>query len=185
MSDNRERSNAPAHHSDRGATSQFVGFQIAGQDYAFPIGQIQEVLILDRVTQVPQVVDCCDGVSNLRGSIIPIINLRTLFGLEPAPADAETRTIVVNVGERTMGCTVDSVSQVIRVPNENIQPAPEALIAEGADYLVGFAKLESKFVSLLDVDKLLDPAHLDRVRQLALETEPHQSPKARQQERIP
>ncbi|MEM8884741.1 MAG: chemotaxis protein CheW [Planctomycetota bacterium] len=170
MSDERGLPNAPA--GDRSATSQFVGFQIAEQDYAFRIEQIQEILILDRVTRVPQVVECCEGVSNLRGSIIPIINLRILFGLEPKPADAETRTIVVNVGERTMGCTVDSVSQVIRIPNANIQPAPEALIAEGADYLVGFAKLEGRFVSLLDIDKLLDPEHLDRVRQLALDVEP-------------
>ncbi|MHC4938016.1 MAG: chemotaxis protein CheW [Planctomycetota bacterium] len=175
MSDKPGFPNASAPASDQGATSQFVGFQIAEQEYAFRIEQIQEILILDRVTRVPQVVDCCEGVSNLRGSIIPIINLRVLFGLEPKPADAETRTIVVNVGERTMGCTVDSVSQVLRIPNEDIQPAPEALIAEGADYLVGFAKLGGRFVSLLDVDRLLDPQKLDRVRQLALDAEPQDS----------
>ena len=174
MGDKPASSNASVSDSDKGATSQFVGFRIAEQEYAFRIEQIQEILILDRVTRIPQVVDCCEGVSNLRGSIIPIINLRILFGLEAKPADEETRTIVVNVGERTMGCTVDSVSQVIRIPSGNIQPAPEALIAEGADYLVGFAKLEGRFVILLDIDKLLDPEHLDRVRQLALEVEPDQ-----------
>ncbi len=100
--------------------SQCVGFQIADQEYAFKIDQIQEVVILDQVTRVPHVPNYCDGVSNLRGSIIPIINLRTLFGLEPRPSVAEARTIVVNVGERTMGITVDVVSQVISIPEDNI-----------------------------------------------------------------
>ena len=114
-------------------TSQFVGFQIGDQQYAFRIEQIQEIVILDQVTPTPQVADYVEGVSNLRGAIIPIINLRKLFGLEPVAKNSETRTIVVNVGECTMGCTVDSVSQVIRIPDESIQPAPETVTAEGAD----------------------------------------------------
>ena len=146
-------------------SSQFVGFQIADQEYAFRIEQIQEIVILDQVTRTPQVPDYCEGVSNLRGSIIPIINLRRLFGLEARPADSETRTIVVNVKERTMGCTVDMVSQVIRIPEDSIQPAPDTVTADGADYISGFAKLEGRLVVLLDIDRLLDPAQLDRVKQ--------------------
>ena len=174
MVNESEPPNASVTEADKRESSQFVGFQIADQEYAFRIEQFQEIVILDRVTKVPQVLDCCEGVSNLRGSIIPIINLRSLFGLEPRPVDAETRTIVVNVGERTMGCTVDRVSQVIRILTDNIQPAPEALISDGADYLVGFAKLEGRFVMLLDIDRLLDPHQLDRVRKLAVDKEPHQ-----------
>jgi purine-binding chemotaxis protein CheW len=143
-------------------TSQFVGFQIDGQQYAFRIEQIQEIVILDQVTQTPQVADYVEGVSNLRGAIIPIINLRKLFGLDPTPTDAETRTIVVNVGDRTMGCTVDMVSQVIRIPDASIQPAPETVTADGADYISGFAKLEDGLVIILDIDELLNPDKLDR-----------------------
>jgi purine-binding chemotaxis protein CheW len=146
-------------------SSQFVSFQIADQEYAFRIEQIQEIVILDRVTKTPQVPDYCDGVSNLRGSIIPIINLRTLFGLEPKAADAETRTIVVKVSERTMGCTVDTVSQVIRIPEDSIQPAPEQVTAEGANYIVGFAKLEGRLVVVLDINELLDLENLNQIRQ--------------------
>jgi purine-binding chemotaxis protein CheW len=145
-------------------TSQFVGFQLADQEYAFRIEQIQEIVILDQVTRTPQVPDFCEGVSNLRGSIIPIINLRQLFGLEARPADAETRTIVVNVGDRTMGCTVDMVSQVIRIPDESIQPAPETVTRDGADYISGFARLEGRLVILLDIDELFDAERLERVR---------------------
>src|SRR5262245_46347162 len=148
-------------------SSQFVGFQIANQEYAFRIDQIQEIVILQKVTKTPQVPDYVEGVSNLRGSIIPIINLRKLFGLEPKPVDGETRTIVVNVGERTMGCTVDMVSQVMRIPEENIQPAPETVTANGANYIAGFARQNDRLMILLDIDELLDPGKLDQVSQAA------------------
>ncbi|HWB12061.1 MAG TPA: chemotaxis protein CheW [Pirellulales bacterium] len=148
-------------------SSQFVGFQLAGQEYAFRIERIQEIVILKQVTKTPQVPDYVEGVSNLRGSIIPIINLRSLFGLEPRPADSETRTIVVNVGPRTMGCTVDTVSQVMRIPEENIQAAPETVTAAGAHYIAGFARHNGRLMILLDTDELLDPAKLELVSQSA------------------
>lgn len=148
--------------TDKKNMSQFVGFQIDDQRYAFRIEQIREIVILDQVTKTPQVADYVEGVSNLRGAIIPIINLRVLFGLTPKPADEETRTIVVSVGGKLMGCTVDMVSQVIRIPADSIQPAPETVTADGADYIAGFAKLDDQLVVLLDIDELLDPARLDR-----------------------
>lgn len=79
--------------------SQFVGFQIDGQQYAIRIEQIREIVILDQVTQTPQVASYVEGVNTLRGTIISIINLRKLLGLTPKPADSETRTIVVNDGD--------------------------------------------------------------------------------------
>ena len=149
--------------ADNKNSSQFVGFQLDGQQYAFRIEQIQEIVILDQVAQIPQVADYVEGVSNLRGAIIPIINLRKLFGLAPKPTDGDSRTIVVNVGERTMGCTVDMVSQVIRIPAESIQPAPETVTADGNNYISGFAKLDDRLVILLDIDELLNPERLDRI----------------------
>lgn len=155
-------------HAKKQNSSQFVGFQLAGQEYAFRIEQIQEIVILEKVTKTPQVPDYVEGVSNLRGSIIPIINLRKLFGLEIKPPDAETRTIVVNVGHRTMGCTVDMVSQVMRILEENIQPAPETVTANGAHYIAGFARQNGRLLILLDIDELLDPAKLEHVSRAAL-----------------
>ncbi|MFN0050935.1 MAG: chemotaxis protein CheW [Planctomycetales bacterium] len=158
---------APDAATKKKNSSQFVGFELAGQDYAFRIEQIQEIVILEKVTKTPQVPDYVEGVSNLRGSIIPIINLRKLFGLEPRTVDGETRTIVVNVGERTMGCTVDTVSQVIRIPEENIQPAPETVTANGANYIAGFARQNGRLIIILDIDELLDPRKLEQVSQAA------------------
>src|SRR5210317_2029112 len=93
----KSRSAQSAAMSENQHTLQFVGFQIEDQQYAFRIEQIQEIVILDQITPTPQVADYVEGVSNLRGAIIPIVNLRRLFGLDPKPADSETRTIVVNV----------------------------------------------------------------------------------------
>ena len=148
-------------------TLQFVGFTLDGQEYAFRIEQIQEIVILDQVTKTPQVADYVEGVSNLRGTILPIINLRRLFGLEPKEVDEETRTIVVNVGERTMGCTVDRVTKVMRIPTENIQKAPETVTAEGAHYITGFAKVDDRLFVVLDIDELLDPEKLEQVNKAA------------------
>ena len=151
---------SPATTAQRKNSSQFVGFQLVDQEYAFPIEKIQEIVIIDQVTEVPQVPAFVDGVTNLRGTIIPIINLRQLLGLPSKAPDNETRTIVVNVGDRTMGCTVDLVSQVIRIADSDIQAAPATVTADGADYISGFAKLDDRLLVLLDIDRLLDPEKL-------------------------
>jgi purine-binding chemotaxis protein CheW len=143
---------------------QLVGFQVGGQDYAFRIEQIQEIVILRQVTKLPQVPSYVDGVANLRGSIIPIINLRLLFGVEPRPSDENTRTIVVNVGTRIMGCVVDSVSQVIRIPEESIQTAPETVTLGAAHYIHGFARADNRLMIVLNINELLDLNRLQELR---------------------
>lgn len=145
------------------AGAQFVGFEVASQRYIFRIEQIQEIVIPTALTRIPEVPPYVEGVTNLRGTIIPIVNLRLLFGLEPKPIDPETRTVVVNVGPRTIGCTVDSVSRVMRVATDQIQQAPEGVVTGGRRYVEGFARVGEELFILLDVDQLLDPAHLDEV----------------------
>jgi len=147
--------------------SQFVGFRLADQDYAFRIEQIQEIVIPDRITQLPQVPDYIEGVSNLRGTIIPVVSLRRLLNLPAAPVDSETRTIVVNVHPRIIGCTVDSVTQVLRIAPAEILPAPDMLTNDGGSFIDGFAKLDARLVTLLNVPQLLDPTKMDLVRELA------------------
>ncbi len=146
---------------------QFVAFRLGDQSYAFRIAQIEAIVILEQVTKIPQSPEYVEGVSNLRGSIIPIINLRRLFGLEPKAVDAETRTIVVNVGSRTIGCTVDTVSQVVRIEEDSIQPAPDTVTKDGAQYIGGFARINGSLLILIEIDELLAPEKLERISQLA------------------
>ena len=148
-------------------STQFVAFRLSDQDYAFRIEQIQEIVIPDRVTRMPQVPDYIEGVCNLRGTIIPIVNLRRLFALEAKATDEDTRTIVVNLGNKTIGCTVDSVSQVIRVTPEQIQSAPDIVKSDGPSYIFGFARLDTRLFVLLEINELLDPLKMEQVRQVA------------------
>lgn len=144
-------------------SSQVVGFELAGQKYAFRIERIQEIITPGRITAIPEVPAYVAGVSNLRGTIIPVVDLRLLFGLPERTIDADTRTIVVNVGSRIMGCTVDTVSQVIRINADQVHPAPAAVAAGGPRYIEGFARVNDDLLILLDVDNLLDPNTLDDV----------------------
>lgn len=144
-------------------TSQYVGFELAAQKYLCRIERIQEIVIPERVTTIPEVPAYVAGVSNLRGTIIPVIDLRLLFGLPSRPVDADTRTIVVNVGNRVIGCTVDTVSQVIRIPDDRIQPAPETVATGVPRYVEGFARIGEELFILLDTDRLLAPETLDDV----------------------
>ncbi len=157
--------------SGRSGVPQFVGFLIAGQHYLFRIEKIQEIIMPAAVAGVPEVPSYVEGVSNLRGTIIPIINLRSLFGLDHREADVETRTIVVNVGSRTLGCTVDAVSRVMRIPPDQIQPAAEAA-ATTARFVEGFAHVDEDLLILLDVEQLLDPARLDEVHRASIRMPP-------------
>ena len=149
-------------------TSQVVAFQLAGQTYAFRIERIQEIITPGKVTVIPEVPAYVAGVGNLRGTIIPIVNLRLLFGHPDRPLDAASRTIVVNVGPRVMGCTVDSVTQVMRIAADQIHPAPEAVAAGGPRYIEGFVRVHEDLVILLDVGNLLDPALLEGVHAASL-----------------
>lgn len=157
-----------ARSTGHAGSAQFVGFALGGQLYAFRIERIQEIVIPSGVTRIPEVPRYVEGVSNLRGTIIPIVSFRILFGLEPRPVDADTRTIVVNVGTRTIGCSVDSVSRVMRIAPDQIQAAPETVVAAGRRYIDGFARVGEDLFILLDVDQLLDPANLDEVHRLGL-----------------
>src|SRR3974377_703628 len=91
---------------------QLGGFRVENEDYAIAITKIQEIILIKPITRIPQVPDFIEGLINLRGSVIPIVNLRKRFGLVARELDDETRTIVVNVQDKTVGCVVDAVTQV-------------------------------------------------------------------------
>jgi purine-binding chemotaxis protein CheW len=148
--------------------AQFVEFELNDQRYAFPIERIREIVILKNITPMPQVAAYVDGVTNLRGAIIPIINLRVLFGFDAKPVDDETRTIVVNVGEKTMGCTVDAVNQVLRVEKKLIGQAPETVTADDGGSIRGFVKVDERLVIILDVDSLLRLENLEHIKNVNL-----------------
>ena len=158
------RSALPA---DRGTTApdnsviQLVGFRLDNEDYAIAITKIQEIILMKPITRVPQVPDFIEGLINLRGSVIPIVNLRKRFGLSPRDLDDETRIIVVNIHDKTVGCIVDAVTQVMRIGRDQIQPPPLGIMAISQHYLSGLAKLEDRLLIILDIDKLFEVGELN------------------------
>lgn len=139
---------------------QLVGFRLDGDDYAIPITKIQEIILMKPVTRVPQVPAFLEGLINLRGVVIPVVNLRKRFGMPHREADDETRTIVLNLHEKTVGCIVDAVTRVMRLTGDQIQPAPTTVLAIARNYISGLAKLDDRLLIVLDVEKLFDPSEL-------------------------
>ncbi len=140
---------------------QLVGFRLDDADYAIGITKIREIILMKPITRLPQVPPSIEGLINLRGTVIPLINLRKRFGLSPRPFDDETRTIVVNVHDKTIGCIVDEVTQVVRVSADQIQPVPIAMAALAKRHIAGLARLDDRLVIILDIDKLFGQDEID------------------------
>jgi purine-binding chemotaxis protein CheW len=108
------------------------------------------------ITRIPQVPDFIEGLINLRGSVIPIVNLRKRFGLPNREVDDETRTIVVNIQDKTVGCIVDAVTQVMRINRDQIQPPPLSVLAVAHQYISGLARLDDRLLIILEIERLFD-----------------------------
>ena len=144
---------------DEGASRQYLSFFLDGQEYATDILRVQEIKGWDTVTRVPYSPDYILGVINLRGAIVPVVDLRLRFALERAPFDSATVLIVVRVagvrGERIVGLVVDAVSDVYSFSAENIQPPPEGVGSINQMFVLGLAKHENKMVIVLDIERLV------------------------------
>jgi purine-binding chemotaxis protein CheW len=143
------------------AVRQFVGFRLDGEDYAIAITKIREIILMKPITRLPHVPESIEGLINLRGTVIPIINLRKRFGLPARPLDDETRTIVVTVHDKTVGCIVDEVTQVMRITADQIQGVPVSMASVARRFIAGLARLEDRLLIILDTDKLFAAEELD------------------------
>ena len=142
-----------------GPTQQYLSFILGGEEYATDILTVQEIKGWDTVTRVPYSPNYILGVINLRGAIVPVVDLRVRFSLASAAFDAATVIIVVHVpgarGERIVGIVVDAVSDVYSVASHNIQPPPDAMGAVDQMYVTGLANLDGKLVIILDIERLV------------------------------
>ncbi|HTW57889.1 MAG TPA: chemotaxis protein CheW [Terriglobales bacterium] len=149
------RASGQDHSQTRNELLQLVGFRVGGEEYGLDILRVQEIIRLQHLTRVPNSPDSMDGVMNLRGKIIPVIALRKRFGLEPVNADKETRIVVVEIHGTVLGFIVDSVSEVLRIPVDTVEPPP--LLGKATqDYVSGVGKIDERLLILLDVDRLLN-----------------------------
>jgi len=134
---------------------QVVVFSIDEQEYGIDIEKVQEIIRVPVVTRLPGTADYVLGITNLRGSVIPIVDLKKIsLGLSTAPTE-ESRVIVVEVGEKRMGLVVDEVDEVMPVPHDFIVSKELIGTASQAEYLRGVAKVDTRLLYVLDVDKLI------------------------------
>jgi len=134
---------------------QLVSFHLADETYGIEITKIREIILMGEITRIPQTPHYVKGLINLRSTVIPVIDLRSRFGLPETELTGESRIMVLHVGTRTIGIIVDAVSEVLRVTHDEIAPTPPTVAGLEREYLTGLVKLEDQLLILLDIDKIL------------------------------
>jgi len=135
---------------------QLVTFRIGEEEFGVDILRVQEIIRMLEITRVPKAPDFVEGVINLRGKVIPIIDLRKRFGLTIKDHDKHTRIIVVEINDMVVGFVVDAVSEVLRIPADIVEPPPPVVAGVDSEYISGVGKLEDRLLILLDLNRLLN-----------------------------
>jgi purine-binding chemotaxis protein CheW len=134
---------------------QLVTFRLSGQKYAVDILKVQEIDNMKEITVIPNAPDYLEGAINLRGKVIPVLNLRKKFSFEDKAADETCKIVIMDIRGVIMGLIVDAVSDVLRITRDVVEPPPPISSNISSDFISGIAKLPDGLVILLDMDRLL------------------------------
>jgi purine-binding chemotaxis protein CheW len=137
------------------AEKQMVLFELGSETYGLDIATVHEIIRMQPITKVPKAPIYVEGVINLRGKVIPVIDIGKRFGFEKSERAKNNRIVVVYIQDTTLGIIVDSVTEVIRIPNDAVEAVSDIVSTGNSDYLQGIAKLGDKMVILLALEKLL------------------------------
>lgn len=146
---------------------QLVVFELANEVYGVDIGRVQEIIRMTTITRLPRAPEFVEGVINLRGKVIPVVDLKKRFGLRDGEEARSSRIVVVDVGQQTLGMVVDGVSEVLRVAKGAIEPPSPVVTTIESDYIRGIAKLEGRLIILLDLDKVLSWEERRKLKEVA------------------
>jgi len=133
---------------------QLVTFKLENEEFGVDILKVQEINKMMNITKIPNAPYFIEGVINLRGKIIPVVDLRKKLGFESRPYDKSTRIIVVELDGLVLGFIVDSVSEVLRVPGNTIEPPPSIVSGIDSEYIEGVGKLNDRLLILLELTKI-------------------------------
>jgi purine-binding chemotaxis protein CheW len=139
------------------STEHLATFLLAGEEYGVDVRLVQEIIRVTEITPVPRAPEFIKGVINLRGRIIPVVDLKRKLSLGDVEASRLARIVVVKMKDRLIGLLVDGASQVLKVPLSTIEPAPEEVVEIDAHYIRGVAKLPDRLVILMDLQRILAP----------------------------
>lgn len=137
---------------------QLACFTIDEERYAADIMRIREIILYRKAMPFPKAVDFIEGIINLRGKVIPVIDMRKRLGLKPKEADSNARIIIVKFTDMDIGMVVDSVDKVLRVGSRGIQPSPKVVRSIDAEYLAGIVMDKDEMVIVLDLERVLSDA---------------------------
>lgn len=146
---------------------EFLIFTLGNEEYGIDILKVQEIRGYDQVTRIANTPAFIKGVTNLRGVIVPIIDLRVKFAQQDVTYDENTVVIVLNFGLRVVGIVVDGVSDVLSLTTEQIRPAPEFAVTLATEYLTGLGSLGDRMLILVDIEKLLSSEEMSLVDSVA------------------
>lgn len=135
-------------------TLHIIGFMIGNEEFAVPILNVKEVIRPMEYTRVPAVPDYVLGVFNMRGTVMPLINMRLKFGLPAIKQDADTRFLIISQGDEAIGFLIDKLTGSVRIPESEIDPIPESF-NENQNLLQGIGKREDRLITILRVENLL------------------------------
>ena len=134
---------------------QVVGFSLGEEEFGIEIESIQEIIRIVTITDVPKTPEYVEGVINLRGNVIPVIDLRKRFGFKDKEYTNSTRIVVVEVKDKVIGMVVDEVSEVLRITLSDIEPPPSIVAGIGREHIKGIGKLENRIIILIDIDSVI------------------------------
>jgi purine-binding chemotaxis protein CheW len=137
------------------AGREYLAFSLGGEEYAVNILQVQEIRAYERVTRIANMPAFIKGVMNLRGAVVPVVDLRVRFNVGNADYNASTIVIVINIGPRTIGMVVDGVSDVVILKASDVRPAPQIAGVLTAEFLEGVAILDKRMLIIVDINGLM------------------------------
>ncbi len=149
------------------ASREFLAFKLGAEEYGIDILKVQEIRGYEAVTRIANAPDFLKGVVNLRGIIVPIVDMRIRFRLGEPSYDQFTVVIILNIAGRVVGMVVDSVSDVTTLAPAQIRPAPDMGTAFNTDYLIGLGTLDERMLILVDIDRLMSSEEMGLIESLA------------------
>lgn len=161
-----DNSNKGDFMSSNDEESQLVVFELSSEFYGVDISAVNTIIRMQEITEIPRSPEFVEGVINLRGSIIPVIDLRKRLGLRVNEPTRASRIIVIEANNQMIGMVVDAVAETVRLPQSAIEPPSPIVLSADVEYVRGIGKLSDRLVVLLDLDKVLAPKEVEAIHNM-------------------
>ncbi len=148
------------------AETKLVIFRLGQEEYGVQVTDVQSIIPYEKAIKMPNTPNFIEGIINLRGDIVPIIDLKMRFNIIGDGIGSNTRIIVIRVRDKQIGCIVDEASQVLTIQNELIEPAPEIVIGIDRQYIVGVGKQEKRLIIIVDLNKIFSTQEVDQIQKV-------------------